>query len=194
MVLKGTSFRFRYPGLVLLWSFCLYATGFTPSLYSLGHAGLSRTLNAVKLTYQLLLVVNEVYLVGWLRRRSEKKGEVQVRSDYSSGRFGWWFYVLMGVMMLLVFTRTSNQAGSYSSYGAWYYVHSGEANNLHGEYERRIETIESSGPDVTVEPYRYRPWFLCSGDLSENADSEENRYMAEWYGKNSISCVEKDSE
>lgn len=45
---KSTDYRFRYPGIVLALSFCLYATGYTPSLYSLGHAGLSRTLNAVK--------------------------------------------------------------------------------------------------------------------------------------------------
>lgn len=34
---KKVDFRFRYPASVLLYSFCLYATGFTPSLYSLGH-------------------------------------------------------------------------------------------------------------------------------------------------------------
>jgi hypothetical protein len=68
--LKETEYRFRYPGVVLLWSFCLYATGYTPSLYSLGHAGLSRTLNAVKITYLLLLFLNEIYWCGWLQQRA----------------------------------------------------------------------------------------------------------------------------
>ena len=71
--LKETEYRFRYPGVVLLWSFCLYATGYTPSLYSLGHAGLSRTLNAVKITYLLLLFLNEIYWCGWLQQRLQKK-------------------------------------------------------------------------------------------------------------------------
>ena len=90
--LKETEYRFRYPGVVLLWSFCLYATGYTPSLYSLGHAGLSRTLNAAKITYLLLLFLNEIYWCGWLQQRLQKMaGELErsrsvvVLCDYGSG-------------------------------------------------------------------------------------------------------------
>lgn len=65
-MVRKTAFSFRWPVLVSLWSVCLYATGFTPSLYSMGHGGLGRTLNAVKLTWQLLLILNLVYWCGWL--------------------------------------------------------------------------------------------------------------------------------
>ncbi len=74
-MVQKSDFQFRYPLLVFLWSVCLYASGFTPSLYSMGNAGLGRTLNAVKITYQLLLVMNEIYLLGWLCQYLKKKSK-----------------------------------------------------------------------------------------------------------------------
>ncbi len=183
------SLRFRYPGLVLLWSFCLYATGFTPSLYSLGHAGLSRTLNAVKITYMMLLFFNEVYLLGWLRQLLADR-----KRQPGDGRVCWWFYPAVGVLMLCIFCTTSNQAGTYSAYGAYYYVHTEEAYNFHQEYLKRVELFQSGARNVTVEPYHYRPWFLCSSELSDNPEAEQNRAVANWYGLESVVCPEKDAE
>lgn len=182
-----TKFSYRLPGLVLAASVCLYATGFTPTLYAMGHGGYGRVLNCVKITYQILLVMNEVYWLGWLRGILEKKGTVCFREGTP-----WWFYGLVGAGMLFIFAFLSrSQAGCYSSYGAYYFVHTGEAYNFYQEYQARIETIKSGGPDVVVEPYIFKPWFLCIKELSENPNAEENMAMAMWYGKNSISCAQK---
>lgn len=180
-MVKKSNFAFRYPGLVLLISFCLYATGFAPSLYSLGHAGLSRTLNAVKITYQLLLILNEVYWLGWLSKRLTAKGKMM-----PEGKAFWWFYPIMGEMMLLIFSIAPNQAGCYSAYGAYYYIHTGEAHNFYQQYQERVEILKSDRKDVVLTPYRYKPWLLCIGDLSVNPDNEENRAVADWYGKTSV--------
>lgn len=195
---KGTDYRFRYPGIVLVWSFCLYATGYTPSLYSLGHAGLSRTLNAVKITYLLLLFLNEIYWIGWLRQLLEKRAEqttgqltIQkwaIRSDAAA----WWFYVLIGVACLVIFRASPNQAGHYSSYGAYYYVHTGEAYNFHQEYLERVAILSGPEKDVQLPAYQFRPWFLCMGEISEDADNEANRSLAMWYHKDSVTLKEKD--
>lgn len=195
---KSTDYRFRYPGIVLVWSFCLYATGYTPSLYSLGHAGLSRTLNAVKITYLLLLFLNEIYWIGWLRQLLEKRAEqttgqltIQkwaIRSDAAA----WWFYVLIGVACLVIFRASPNQAGHYSSYGAYYYVHTGEAYNFHQEYLERVAILSGPEKDVQLPAYQFRPWFLCMGEISEDADNEANRSLAMWYHKDSVTLKEKD--
>ena len=117
--LKETEYRFRYPGVVLLWSFCLYATGYTPSLYSLGHAGLSRTLNAVKITYLLLLFLNEIYWCGWLQQRLQKKASGSAARWLANwnGAAVWWFYAIMGLEFIMIFQVSPNQAGHYSAYG-----------------------------------------------------------------------------
>lgn len=176
-----TDFSFRLPGLILLFSFCLYATGFTPSLYSLGHAGLSRTLNAVKITYQILLVLNVVYWTGWVRRLLEGRGRV-----FAGRGCPWWFFVLVGMSVVFVVKHSSNQYGWYSSWGAYHYIHSGEAYNFHCEYLERLEVLKSDEKNIVFEPYLYKPWMLCIGDLSEDPGAEENRAMADWYGKESL--------
>ena len=181
-------FSFRFPGLLLAWSFCFYATGFTPSLYSMGGPGISRTLNVVKITYQTLLVINEVYWLGWLHNKLKDK------PSFLDGGAVWWLYPFMGAVMLIIFCNEPNQAGHYSSWGAYYYRHYNLANVFHQEYLERIDTIKNGGPDVVVKPYSNRPWFLHTSDLGETPDAEPNRMMAEWYGKNSISCYNQDGE
>ncbi len=186
MVAVGKSkCSFRYPGVVLLLSFCFYATGYTPSLYSLGHEGLDRTLNAVKITYQILLVINEIYWIGWLRKSLEKKGKT-----VGNNMPVWWFYGLTAAVMLVVFTMAPNQAGCYSSYGAYYYVNTGEAYNFYQEYMKRVEILESDKQDVVLEPYRFKPWLLCMGDLDSNPDKEENLMVEKWYDKESVRVKE----
>lgn len=195
---KSTDYRFRYPGIVLALSFCLYATGYTPSLYSLGHAGLSRTLNAVKITYLLLLFLNEIYWIGWLRQLLEKRAEQTTgqltiqKLTIRNGAAAWWFYVLIGVACLVIFRASPNQAGHYSSYGAYYYVHTGEAYNFHQEYLERVAILSGPEKDVQLPAYQFRPWFLCMGEISEDADNEANRSLAMWYHKDSVTLKEKD--
>lgn len=177
------NFRYRYPGLLLLWSFCLYATGFTPSLYSMGHGGLGRTLNAVKITYQLLLIINEVYWIGWICEKRKKSG----KSVAAEGA-PFLFYPAMGLIMLGIFAVTPDKEGSYSSYTAYHYVHTGEADNYYREYLKRVDTIKNGGSEVVVEPYYFRPWILCAGDLGEDPANEANAAIANWYNKVAVSC------
>ena len=181
-MVRQTTFEFRMPGLVSLWSLCLYATGFTPSLYSLGHGGLDRALNAVKLTWQLLLILNFVYWCGWLCGRINKQGEAQM--------WRWWFYPAVALAALLVFWVEPNKAGSFSSYGAYYYIHSGEAYNFYQEYLERVEILNSDESHVVLTPYRWKPWMICMGDLSHNPKDESNRALAIWYDKDEIICVD----
>lgn len=187
-MVKEVNFKFRFPGLVLLWSVCFYATGFTPSLYAMGSPGLSRTQNVIKITFQLLLVLNEVYWIGWIQRRMKEKDRILDKGAM------WWFYPLIAAAVLCLFVTEKNQAGTYAPYGAYYYVHTGLAYNFYQEYLNRVETVKNGGPDVVVEPYSYRPWFLQTAELGETPDTEANRFMADWYGKNSISCYHIESE
>lgn len=183
-MVSHTEFQFPCPGIVTIWSVCLYATGFTPSLYSMGHGGLGRTLNAVKLTWQLLLILNLVYWCGyWNRCRSKKEipGILQFRL---------WFYLLVAAIGLLAFTMEPNKAGSFSPYGAYYYVHSGEADNFYREYRKRVEILLSDESIVELTPYQWHPWMICMGDLSEDPANEANRALADWYGKEQVICRE----
>ena len=99
------------------------------------------------------------------------------------------YYAVMCLMVLGIFATSSNQAGSFSSYGAYYYIHTGEAYNFYQQYEARIDKIENSGSVVEVEPFYWKPYFLCIGDLSTDPNSSANRAIADWYEKEAIYVV-----
>lgn len=188
-IVARTNFRFRYPGLVLLWSVCLYATGFTPTLFTMGHTMLSRATSLVKFTFQLLLFLNEFYWIGWgYQYLKEKKGrDVQVKNSLC-------FYVVMVLVMIGIFAAEPNKGGIYSTYGAYYFVHSGEAYNYYHEYLERVEICEGDEMDVVVRPFAYKPWVLCIGDLSDDPTYEPNQFMADYFDKNSIICISEEEE
>ena len=187
---KKTSFQFKYPLLVLLWSFCLYATGFTPTLYMMGHTLLGRATNMAKVTFQLLLFVNLFYLIGWLCRLVKQKKEKGL-----SFKPTWSYCVVLAMIMALIFIAEPNKGGIYSTYCAYYFVHTGEANNYYKEYKYRVHMCESSEEaDIVVHPYGYKPWVLCLGDLSEDPNYEPNKFMAQFFRKNSIRCITPSDE
>lgn len=189
-MLKRTAFSFRFPGLVSLASFCFYCTGFTSNLYAQGMEGLGRSLNNVKITWQLLLFINLVYWLGWVRDKRKEKGK-EFPGLFANGA-PLLFYAAMGLVMLFIFSKEINPLGTYSSYGAYYWIHTGEANEFHKEYLARIKTIQEGGDNVVVTPYHFRPWFLSMGDLTDQPDNEANRVIADWYGKQSIVCVSEE--
>lgn len=189
-MLKKVEFRFRYPGLVLLWSYCFYATGFTPSLYSMGHGGLGRTLNAVKITWQILILLNEVYWLGWLQQKAIQKGKIA--RDQERKAVPIVYYLGMGALILGIFAADPYQAHHYSTFCAYYFVHSGEAYEFYKEYLARVETIKNGGDIVVVSPYHYTATPICAGDLSSDPNREENGAMASWYGKQAIICQDNE--
>lgn len=178
-----SRFAFKFPAIVTVFSFCLFATGYTPSLYGMGFAGLDRTFNAVKFTFQLLLVINEFYWLGWYSKRRADKGKENSEMEYNVV-----YYFACICLALVVFVTSDNQAGSFSSYGAWFYVHTGEAANFRQEHLNRLEIIEEGeGLDVVVSAHCFRPWLLCGKDeLSSDPTAEQNRFAAEYYGLKSI--------
>ncbi len=183
-MVSKVQFRFPYPGLVFLWSFCLYAAGFTPTLYAMGHTLLGRATNMAKVTFQILLFMNLVFFLGWMCRYLREKRSATINMKNS-----WCFYLVMGMLMLGIFVAEPNKGGVYSSYCAYYFVHTGEAYNYYHEYLDRVAICESDEADVVVRPYVFKPWLLCLGDLSEDPNYEPNKFMADFFGKNSIICV-----
>lgn len=141
----------------------------------------------------MLLFLNEIYWCGWLKQILEKRTDKSAQKlSARNGAAVWWFYALIGVACLVIFRASPNQAGHYSSYGAYYYVHTGEAYNFHQEYLERVAILSGPEKDVQLPAYQFRPWFLCMGEISEDADNEANRSLAMWYHKDSVTLKEKD--
>ncbi|MBQ9121918.1 MAG: hypothetical protein IJY10_00325 [Lachnospiraceae bacterium] len=184
---KEMKFEFRFPGLVTFFSVCFYATGFTSSLYGMGTEGLARTWVVIKFTLFLLMFVNAAYWLGWsMKQWRKRKGKIGEAKQWV------WYYALVATGILLCFLLTEGQARDFSTFGAYYYVHTGEAANHNTEYMQRVETIKNGGANVEVKPIFWKPWFLFKGELSTNPTAEANVEMAKWYGKESITLIIED--
>ena len=72
-VLPECPFRFRFPGLISLWSYCLLSAMFCPTMYAMGWEGPGRVQNIIFCAYLLLLALNLFYWLGWLSQRLGSK-------------------------------------------------------------------------------------------------------------------------
>lgn len=190
-IVINSEIKYRLPGVVSILSFCLYATGFTPSYYGMGFWGVERTMNDVKFTFQILLIMNVLYWLGWISGKLKERGrDIKPFGHLIS------YYAGCLVLVAVIFITSNNQAGSFASYGAYYYVHTGEAACYRQEYLNTLKIIEESDKgDVVVPAHVYRPWLLCEKDeLSDDPEAEQNVFMAQYYGINSIRIETKEQQ
>lgn len=179
-VAKKMKFRFRFPLLVMVFSFCMMAASFAPSFYSMGNEGVSRTVNVAKYLMQIGLVVNTAYLCGWINKKLEKHEKQLTIPHY------WIFYALMCLALLLTVKFTPEKVGGYTSYGAYYYLATGEAKYFHSQFEMREAYLKTDETNVVLEPYTVQPYYLYISDITTDAANWQNNQVARWYGKSSV--------
>ena len=191
-ILKRNEKAFPLWGFFLLaaWSYCLYAAAFTPGLYGMGEVVLSRMINVIKLTFHLLLVLNMTYFIGTLRRLLAKIPKINTflndTGESKKQYVSLIYLVILIVCMTMLFRIASDKIGQFSSYGAFYYLKSGEAKLFHTEYEGRVAQLKTPESDIVFRPYSIRPWFLIWTDLSSDPSAPENMELAYYYGKTSV--------
>lgn len=174
-------FSYTLPGFVVLalWSVCFYASCFTPELYAAGGNAVSRSINIMKMVFQLLLVMNMAYALVLVRKYT--------KANFAISPIVIVICAIPWIMAWNHFFRISpDPIGQYSAFGAKLYLESGQAQQFHAEYEQRIARLKSPGADVVFEPYSIKPWFLIWKDLSDNPNDEPNRFMSNYYGKESV--------
>ena len=175
--LEKSTFNFKLPLIFVALAFCFYATSYTALLYGIGRVDVDRAVNAAKLTYQFMLVLCEIFVVGWIKKKTSAE-----KNDIGFA----WLYAACLAVLVVSFAVSPAERIKYSPYGAYYYVHTGEAAAYHDGYLRQVESIKSQGPDAVVDRNVFKPAFLYTGELSDDPEYEANKFMATWYRKNSI--------
>jgi hypothetical protein len=179
--LKGSKNRFRMPLTFIVFMAGLYFATYTPGLYGIGRNDLARVWNVCKLMLHVGAVLSEIYLLGWLHTVTKgKKGRFSLDIGY------WWYYVVLLAVVAATFIMGGKERYDYSSYAAFMEVHMNEAASQYEQYQERIDIIKNGGANVEVPEYTVRPWYLRQNELSEDPGAQPNSYMAEWYGKESI--------
>lgn len=195
VIVKKTRYVFKlWKMLVLIaWSLCFFASGFTSSLYATGSVDLARVINVIKINYHLLLVVNAIYAIGFVYqvvKNKSKNADKNILLKWKGG-LAWPLIVLWVGAYFFFYTNEIDPIGNYSVFGACYYLKTGQAKQFYEEYEARLEILkDNSITNVEFEPYTVKPWFLINKDVSTDATDEQNVFMAAYYGKESIRLKE----
>lgn len=171
-----TNFKFKFWYLVLLYSICVTATGFTSSYFSMGNEGLSRTQNVIKMTWQILLLVNECYIIGWIRSKWGKK-------DMNLSLAG----MILCFLLLLLPPALLKNLGTITSYTSFEYLYNRQAQSSWVENMERLDVL--TNPEITdpiLKPHTFKPFYLYVSDITEDPSNWENQAMAGFYGKNSV--------
>ena len=179
-ILPSSRFSFPFPGLVSLWSFCLYAAMFCPSRYATGGMEAGRIQNIIFYAFLLLLALNLLYWQGWLCRRRRRVGEAQ-----SSLRA---LPLLLALALCVVCVGASAVLrGGLAPVAALSSLRSGQAAAYAEEAaERRAVLEDPSERSPAFAPFSDPPYLLYATDITEDPEDWRNQGMAVFYEKDSV--------
>lgn len=174
------KYKFPVPGIVTFFSFGIMAAMFTPSYYAMGIEGVARVLNIIKMMFQLLVILNEFYWIGWFCKQLERKEiSFQIPHYYV-------FYGTFALLIVIVFFTTTNRERDFISYGAYASLITGQAEEYHMEYLERLELLESGEKNLVLPAFTQRPFMLWVDDITEEPSDWRNAAMANWYIKDTV--------
>lgn len=183
---KNVQSKFRFPGLFTFFTFGVYASQCTATMYVDGTTGGGRMAAILFYTYHVWLLGNVIYWLGWLSQRENKLKVLLNRMQDKYGKYLLAYCALVGVLLVgLIYTTDLKSITSYRAYRDW---RQGWAQQYAAEWEKRLEVLhDDSVKDVVFEPMSVYPEMILYTDLQdEYGYTWVNYACAEYYGKNSI--------
>jgi hypothetical protein len=178
-MLSKITFKFRFPLVVLVGSYCLYASMFAPGFYALGAEPLARNQNICKMFLLILLIANEIYCVGWLLQKTEK---MKQWIPTHGKNVALWVGTLCvaAAISVAVFLNLNEQSRKdhIVTYGAWELIYTGIGELYRLEYLTNLNAIVNSSENIVyIEPYT-----VFAYPLWVNGEAPGSS----WYGKQGI--------
>ena len=176
---RGLAYKFRYPGLVTLFSYCLLSAMFCPTAYALGSVGDKRLLNIIFFAYVLLLAVNLFYWTGWVAgRRGCAAGDtdgVRLRD------------MAVTAAICLVCCGIYIRSGGFTSLMAAGSLRSGEAAAYYACARTRLDALnDPQSRNAVLEEYPVKPYVLFFDDITADPDDWRNQSVSVYYSKESV--------
>lgn len=177
--LPASRFSFRYPGLVSLYSFCLFAAMFCPTAYALGETPVLRMTDIIYCSYLLLLALNLLYWLGWLRQRRTPGAKAE-----TPGLLPTLGSLALCVLLLAVSGKLS---GGISLASACTTLASGQAEAYYQEAQERFAILNDPAVRVArIKPFSDPPYLLFFDDLTIDPFDWHNRDMAIFFEKERV--------
>lgn len=175
---RESSFRFRCPFLVTVYSYCLLSSMFCPPIYALGDVGEFRLLNIIYFAFVLLVTLNVFYWFGWFasKKHAGENSGVKVGALIAGA-------VVCGACCTAALLMNTG----FASIGALSTLRNGEAEAYRECTRARLEVMhDRTVTDAVIPEYTLHPYILFYSDITADPDDWQNEDMAHFYGKNSV--------
>lgn len=179
-----TRFSFRYPFAVLLLSFCVLASQYTPSLYAQSDLGPGRVSDCVYYFYLWWLFANLFYFSGWISRKFALYELCPKRKLVYFGA---------AIVLSIAVIRPAMLQNANGIVCVRQFV-SGEIQTYDREMSEIHRALESTpGDTVVVQDLTVYP-IVRAGSFSSNPNSIINKTAAEYHGKKALIVEANSSE
>lgn len=178
---RQSSFSFALPGAVSAFSFCLFASLFTPHLYALGSDGPDRLKNILYFAFLLFCVLNLFWWLGWINKKREKSHGKDRGIPFGK------LCIFSVLAALCLAASVLFFHGTFTSVAALSELRSGEARHYYAQAKERQEVLENAEiTECVFPPFSSKPYILYFTDMTDDPASYENQDTATFYGKHSI--------
>lgn len=185
---KRFDFKFPYPIPVVLGSYCIYCTLFTPTCYALGYPGSGRNFNIYFYCYIWLIISNMFYILGAIRQKAQAGSLICIDLTSLASHLKIFFTqrrTLIYVITLFLFGITILQSAS-SSKKTLKDLTSGKAISYHKAMEERLLEYKSDKQDIVVPTLEKIPTTIFSMDITPDKGHWINQGVSSYYNKRSI--------
>jgi hypothetical protein len=192
---ENVSVVSRIPMFVLVTlAFCLFASMFTPTEYSLSEVGPRRIQNIRYFAFVLFLVLLELEAVLRTRHLFEYKGLLTGSEDIMKYVKGYLLIVLVGVLILFgVNTLPKKNRNNLTSLAAMRSILIGEAKAYATERDAWTEVLSSDDEVVTLQKLKNHPVpiYYVEFDITGDPENYRDESMCEYYGKKQIILMDE---
>ncbi|SDO02897.1 DUF6056 family protein [Acetanaerobacterium elongatum] len=203
-IAKSCNFSFRLPGLVSIVLYGVYASSFTPNLYSMSSFGMERVLNVNQYLFILFFLLLIFYWCGWISKKTPQaaktkhKNKTNNRVLTENGTKRTLNTTVVGVEIVLVFSLIIScsihmdvNPNYITSISAFKSLITNEAYTYHQENLDRFNIYnDSSIKEVKIKPFSKKPYVLYFDDCTNDIKDWRNKPVAAFYNKTSVQVIE----
>jgi len=184
-VTERTAFKFSCPIIVVSFGFGVVSAMMTPPLFAVGNIGAARLQAVTFTTYMLVLVLCELYVVGWIQKKyfSILAREKTTKLSAEMIMFLMSCVLFFGAGAGLIIMADPHY---YTSSSAMTDLLNGSAQKYGETLAKRAELYNSGEKDIVVEPLEVEPQLLYFSDISTDPEDWQNRGLCRYYGLDSV--------
>ena len=181
-MVAASNLTFRWPGIVLVFSYGLIAASFCPPLYSIDYMP-SRLTDVIFYSFVLLTAFDLFYCLGWLHHRLWSS--VPLKPAYSIP------FVAVAAAVLVAGTAYF-QGARFTSARAAVQLMNGDAAAYYATAQERLAILrDESVTDAVLPAYPVRPVVLYFDDITRDPSNYRNTSMQKYYDKASVVLEER---